>query len=112
MSRTIKFRAWFAPEKLMCDWDFILSQMSVYEKPFESTDEWKVMQFTGLHDKSGKEVYEGDIVKKESNGDLRVVSFKDGIFAPYPWTYGGWNEVSEVIGNIYENPELLNEKEV
>lgn len=61
-------------------------------------------QFTGLTDKNGKEIYEGDIWKKESypNHILEVI-FKNGKYniADYSMTKG------KVIGNIHENPELL-----
>jgi uncharacterized phage protein (TIGR01671 family) len=92
-----------------------------------------LLQFTGLYDKNGKEIYEGDIVKyKYTTGfnaedDYRedidetdeykgIVEFKKGEFFPrecgsfpedgfYAWRI--WD--IEVIGNVYENPELLQE---
>ena len=75
-----------------------------------------LMQYTGLKDKNGKEIYEGDIIR-ESDGDggyiyAKVVYYKDGFmgkekgFEPeYP--ISDFKNETEVIGNIYENPELL-----
>lgn len=67
-----------------------------------------LMQFTGLKDKSGKEIYEGDLVKNE-NGVLRVVEFHDGSFTFGDYYFGsiGAGRVLEVVGNIYEDSELL-----
>ena len=64
-------------------------------------------QSTGLFDKNGEEVYELDIVKMNS-GELRLVEVKDGKYEPichYPSDY------FEVVGNIFENPELLEDME-
>ena len=80
-------------------------------KTNESTS---VMQFTGLHDKNGKEIYEGDIFTFTA-GKKRLtakVIFEDAMFKMK--CDDGWGAMilqkesdMEVIGNIYENPELI-----
>lgn len=73
-------------------------------------DKCVLMQYTGLKDKNGKEVYEGDIVRYSNKSDREVV-FEKGMFQSRQ--KNGWGALvliannCEVIGNIYENPELL-----
>jgi uncharacterized phage protein (TIGR01671 family) len=67
-------------------------------------------QYTGLRNKNGKEIYEGDIVvideqltkEAEIKRNVAVITFEDGGYHPQPR-----GEDFEVAGNIYENPELL-----
>lgn len=78
-----------------------------------------LMQFTGLTDKNGKEIYEGDILKITAFWDNELfygcpVVFDEGMFGFKIKEYTTVNNVmdisafiTEVIGNIYENPELL-----
>ncbi len=67
-----------------------------------------VGQFTGLHDKNGKEIYEGDIIRNRC-GLVAMVEFIDyGWY--YHWSSGSvypFGQEVEVIGNAYDNPELL-----
>ena len=79
-------------------------------------DEIQLLQFTGLHDHSGKQIWEGDIVCNEDE-DVGVVDFEDGAFVLSVYEGGalqrgkvfmpdiGW----EVLGNEFENPGLLKE---
>ena len=84
-------------------------------------DEIELMQSTGLKDKNGKEIFEGDILK--SNKYITSVFYEDGAycvkFRRTPNTTVTMNVISfiekyktKVIGNIYENPEFVKDKEV
>ncbi|MCL2570657.1 MAG: YopX family protein [Firmicutes bacterium] len=80
-------------------------------------DHATVGQFTGLHDKNGKRVFEGDIVKMAKHNYSGVITFKLGTFY-IKWSNvvsAGkisfwWNSI-EIIGNIHDNPELDKPKE-
>lgn len=92
--------------------------------------EYEVLQYTGLKDKNGTEIYEGDIIRTHENRIQKVIWHNNGFKLEYKFkrSYRGesyWEtrkdiELSEtnnkrwgikVIGNIYENPELLKEGE-
>lgn len=70
-----------------------------------------VGQFAGLHDKNGKEIYEGDIVRYDMGGECEVSYCIGGGFAGFDLSPAFHNEHQlkdvEVIGNIHDNPELL-----
>ena len=67
---------------------------------------WILMQYTGLKDKNGKEIYEGDILKDEQFTGEVVWDFSGLMLESNHIIYAIWRGC-EVIGNIYENPELL-----
>jgi len=93
-----------------------------------------LLQYTGLKDKNGVEIYEGDILRIITEHDLSVdkseVFFKDGEFSYWDWCWGNKEKCNypvcavasesgvdhegshfcEITGNIYENPELLEQK--
>jgi uncharacterized phage protein (TIGR01671 family) len=123
--REIKFRAWHKGYPETGHLTATQPQMiySTPERIFQWVDEKQpieVMQYTGLKDKNGKEIYEGDILLFLS-GQLFAepihvrVEFSRGAFIYKSPTFNSHmaNEKEEkflVIGNIYENPELLSTK--
>lgn len=136
--KNLKFRAWcngdsfneigmYGPFELS-DIESGREEANVYcennkiwqEPDFENAD---IMQFTGLHDKNGYEIYEGDIVKAHENyggfsndfiGQIRyekkdvsfILDIGNGEWYDFS-AFGGEYEYIEIIGNIYENKDLL-----
>lgn len=124
-----KFRAWDIEKQVMMplkfmDWsDWWVSCDSTYgqAEPWEfgernsfnndRTDRHILMPYTGLQDENGKEIYEGDVVEAEGMFPSTVV-FENGTFrfdGGSPSIVDDWGYYSNfvVIGNIYENPELV-----
>lgn len=120
--REIKFRAWnLLAKKMMSHEDICYTpNLKMYELFCDTPDNrpWELMQYTGLKDKNGVEIYEGDIITTGSGlNDKFKVEYKINSFifsiAYYEYTryllyLERWQYSKlEVIGNIYENPELL-----
>ena len=89
-----------------------------------AVDPSTIGQYTGLKDKNGKKIFEGDIVRcmTKYGGDIGIVTFKDGKFVIY-WQseyhypkcrkitdYYYVNARTKIMGNIYDNPELIREE--
>ena len=124
--RALKFRAWDkVSKKFLHPWPhgfsilgettcFDLIGMQLKERNPEKTtldmlNDVVITQFTGLHDKNGKEIYEGDIIRyqhyecypdNEDVLDIVVVKWKNAGF--YPFSYLNKQANIEVVGNIYE----------
>ena len=133
MSREIKYRAWFKNDGgFMMEDVGILPQSTPYEvSVIQETqkqiikyglDNIILMQYTGLKDKNGKEIYEGDICKISSCDDegnwqkettKTEIKYYDGCFKTtyYGFPVSSWaignNVHIEIIGNIHQHPHLL-----
>ena len=137
--REIKFRAWDIENKVMCDVSHIFIanmvipqtiMVSVGSEMKHCPDDAILMQFTGLLDRHSKEIFEGDVVKTVLMGDEIIGTVKYGekwgcfylavtnkhgvqvaLDSVFGWLYADDAEeiVAEVIGNIYEHPEMLKE---
>ena len=137
MKRKIKFRAWIPNTGWLADgFSIAMDGTEWYDDNGHSwqLSQLELMQFTGLKDKNGKEIYEGDILNKKTTfqnnmADRRFqpsteieVSFQNGCFVDKNTTVTLYEKMAtissfrittwthyEVIGNIYENKNLLNE---
>ena len=131
MNRQLKFRAWDEGNHTMHnnfqfiksgdegnDWIIFISDrqpldVTVGIPPLENPyfqQQLKIMQFTGLKDKNDKEIYEGDIIRGYIANDLdnKVTTrvYWDASANRSGWSIALTHEL-EIVGNIYENPELL-----
>ena len=130
MSREIKFRVWDWKEYTYSDklyYNGIESHSEVYQNfskigflfysKAEIAEKCIIQQFTGLKDKNGKEIYEGDIVEGSgdttfSKGRYEITFGSYGIGFRRKLKNGNYSTSTileyNIIGNIFENPELLN----
>jgi len=130
MNREIKFRAWNKKHKYMEMFDShksgieyaygcfqVNSGYDSYDEPTydeDTTSEWEIMQYTGIIDKAGAEIYEGDILYWDGSV-IGAVSFDcaefiAGVGRRARNLCNAPHEEIQIIGSIYENPELLESK--
>ncbi|MFE4203798.1 YopX family protein [Aneurinibacillus aneurinilyticus] len=130
--REIKFRAWDKTTNKMGEVEELISLVTKEYKTsvlycddesgtgYECSYDFVLMQYTGLKDRNGREIYEGDILanKKAFNRSFKVIWNPDGAWFvhdgdDWPCYYlRQVNKSTEVIGNVFEHPELLEVKKV
>jgi len=109
--REIKFRAWDDTSKEMHFFRF--GEQSSCDGTYQKNT-MPLMQYTGLKDKNGKEIYEGDIVKAPHDfgpggfSERQFTVFFNNVAGGYQWNYWDMSK-AEIIGNIYEDGNLLND---
>ena len=137
-NRPIKFRYWDKDSKFMSEWPGTGVLNDNFLHAILNDKNFSIMQFTGLLDKNGREIYEGDILSAQKRNKVskdeahtKVFWMETHAMFQHTWNEGNpfhpwkefWNNeplwnvacsmsqsICEIIGNIYENPELLSKK--
>ena len=122
MSREIKFRAWREDFHSYCDFVTLECSMrwigyTISWGIFLTTKNIILEQYTGLKDRNGKEIYEGDIVEIDKYGKFQIIWNEWACKFDFdkigkrereePLLSQDWEQEAEVIANIHENPEIL-----
>lgn len=131
--REIKFRAWYKPENEYIEWEEMYGlartennglavHIAIADQCYAMPEEIVLEEFTGLRDKNGEEIYEGDIL----GTDYGIIGKQRPLVVVWNDDYGRYDVMHPalrgepaslgnlnprrwgVIGNIHENPELLN----
>jgi uncharacterized phage protein (TIGR01671 family) len=124
MNREIKFRAWHTQVKALKPVEWINLKGDLLKVPFYGN--WAksscvLMQYTGVKDKNGNEIYEADLVKWTDkfgeNPNIFKVAYDTAqwVIVPISDSILGWyigEKELEIIGNVYENPELVQQKKL
>ena len=101
--REIRFRAWNKEENLMYDWGGVQYEIYAHSRDIWKDSKFELMQYTGLKDHLGREIYEGDILLTPGKFKLEVRIDNIGYGDPKFFVIGF--DVCEVIGNIFEKGE-------
>ena len=120
MTRPIKFRVWLESLKSyhehLGDTDFMIApngelHLINADGGEKYTGDYTIEQFTGLHDKNGKEIYEGDVITFNDSRLTNIVEYREGQYmAKQSGTFGSyiglgycdWKKNVVIIGNIHE----------